>query len=153
MTVGNEAYRYCCTPLACSVSEANQQKGIVVVNIKDKNQKSEIDTIPLKPKREIKVIKGLLEDILKRTCDDYVSVVITDKTDINFIDMHERLHIAFPNLLQISRENTRKTEYNRSAPAHKKLNPFELCCSFLNDMSEEEQALLKDVINTVKGVN
>lgn len=153
MTVGNETYRYCGTPLACSVSEANQNKGIVVVNIKGKNQKLEIDTIPLKPKREIKVIKGLLEDILKQACDDYVSVVITDKTDINFIDMQERLHLAFPNLLEIRRENTRKAEYNKNIPAHKELNPFELCCSFLNDMSEEEQALLKDVINTVKGVN
>ena len=82
----------------------------------------------------------------------YIVLGIEDDTltDINFIDMQERLHLAFPNLLEIRRENTRKAEYNKNIPAHKELNPFELCCSFLNDMSEEEQALLKDAINTVK---
>ena len=33
MQVGSERYRYCGTPLACSVSEAGQDKGIVVVEL------------------------------------------------------------------------------------------------------------------------
>lgn len=33
MTVGKESYRYCGTPLACSVSEAGQKKGIIMVEL------------------------------------------------------------------------------------------------------------------------
>lgn len=36
MKVGSEFYRYCGTPLACSVSEAGQSKGIIMVDIKTK---------------------------------------------------------------------------------------------------------------------
>ena len=41
MKAGGEFYRYCGTPLACSVSEAGQNKGIIMVDIK---QKGEITT-------------------------------------------------------------------------------------------------------------
>ena len=37
MKVGSEYYCYCGTPLACSVSEAGQKKGIVMVTMKEKN--------------------------------------------------------------------------------------------------------------------
>ena len=36
MKVGDEFHRYCGTPLACSVSEAGQQKGIVMVEMREK---------------------------------------------------------------------------------------------------------------------
>ena len=36
MKAGSDYYRYCGTPLACSVSEAGQQKGVIVVELKEK---------------------------------------------------------------------------------------------------------------------
>ena len=36
MKVGSEFFRYCGTPLACSVSEAKQQKGIIMVEMEEK---------------------------------------------------------------------------------------------------------------------
>lgn len=38
MKVGGEVYRYCGTPLACSVSEAGQKKEIIMVDIKEKTE-------------------------------------------------------------------------------------------------------------------
>lgn len=38
MKAGGEFYRYCGTPLACSVSEAGQNKGIIMVDIKQKGR-------------------------------------------------------------------------------------------------------------------
>lgn len=38
MKVESEVYRYCGTPLACSVSEAGQQKGIIMVEMGSKTQ-------------------------------------------------------------------------------------------------------------------
>ena len=86
MKVGSEFYRYCGTPLACSVSEAGQSKGIIMVDIKQKNQIT-TEILPLVPLRQIRVIRGDLEEVLAQTCRDYVTVILTDKVDLDVIDM------------------------------------------------------------------
>ena len=151
MKVGSEFYRYCGTPLACSVSEAGQSKGIIMVDIK---QKGEITTevIPLEPLRQIKVIKGDLESVLAQRCKDYVTVILTDKVDLDVIDMQDRLRLAFPGLLEIRRETVRQVDYTRHADSERELNPFELCCQFLGNADAEEQEILQEVINTVQEV-
>lgn len=151
MKAGSEYYRYCGTPLACSVSEAGQQKGIIVVEMQGKGNIL-TDVIPLAPLRQVRVIKGELEEVLKQSCNDYVTVILTDKVDLNVIDMQDRIRNAFPNLLEIRRNTLRKTDYSKKSAAEKNLDPFELCCSFLKDMDEEEKELLQDVINTVQEV-
>ena len=151
MKAGGEFYRYCGTPLACSVSEAGQNKGIIMVDIK---QKGEITTevIPLEPLRQIKVIKGDLESVLAQRCKDYVTVILTDKVDLDVIDMQDRLRLAFPGLLEIRRETVRQVDYTRHADSERELNPFELCCQFLGNADAEEQEILQEVINTVQEV-
>ena len=151
MKVGSELYRYCGTPLACSVSEAQQQKGIIMVEM---GVKGEVKTtiLPLEPLRQVKVVKGTLEEVLKESCKDYVTVILTDKVDLDVIDMQERIRLAFPNLLEIRRENQRKADYSRSIQEKELLDPYELCCSFLKDLDEEEKMILQDVLHTVQGV-
>lgn len=151
MKVGSELYRYCGTPLACSVSEAQQQKGIIMVEM---GVKGEVKTtiLPLGPLRQVKVVKGTLEEVLKESCKDYVTVILTDKADLDVIDMQERIRLAFPNLLEIRRENQRKTDYTRTLQTEELLDPYELCCSFLKDLDEEEKMILQDVLHTVQGV-
>ena len=151
MKVGSELYRYCGTPLACSVSEAQQQKGIIMVEM---GVKGEVKTtiLPLEPLRQVKVVKGTLEEVLKESCKDYVTVILTDKADLDVIDMQERIRLAFPNLLEIRRENQRKTDYTRTLQTEELLDPYELCCSFLKDLDEEEKMILQDVLHMVQGV-
>ncbi len=151
MKVESELYRYCGTPLACSVSEAQQQKGIIMVEM---GVKGEVKTtiLPLEPLRQVKVVKGTLEEVLKESCKDYVTVILTDKVDLDVIDMQERIRLAFPNLLEIRRENQRKTDYTRTLQTEELLDPYELCCSFLKDLDEEEKMILQDVLHTVQGV-
>ena len=151
MKVGSELYRYCGTPLVCSVSEAQQQKGIIMVEM---GVKGEVKTtiLPLEPLRQVKVVKGTLEEVLKESCKDYVTVILTDKADLDVIDMQERIRLAFPNLLEIRRENQRKTDYTRTLQTEELLDPYELCCSFLKDLDEEEKMILQDVLHTVQGV-
>ena len=151
MKLGNENWRYCGTPLACSVSEAQQQKGIIMV---DMGAKGEVKTtvLPLYPLHQVRVIKGELEEVLAEKSQDYVTVVLTDKKDLDVIDMQERIRLAFPNLLEIRRENQRKADYARTLKSETLLNPYELCCSFLKNMDEKEKEILQDVIHTVQGV-
>lgn len=150
MCVGSEQIRYCGTPLACSVSEAGQQKGIVVVDMQEKGN-TEIRTLPLFPMRQVRVIEGTLQEVLQLACADYVTVVLTDKVDFDIFDMQDRMRAAFPNLLEIRRERLQKADYTRQTVETMQLTPFDLCCAFLKETDSIEQELLRDVINTVQG--
>ena len=151
MKAGSENWRYCGTPLACSVSEAQQQKGIIIVEMGAKGA-VKTTVLPLEPLRQVKVVKGTLEEVLEESCADYVTVILTDKADLDVIDMQERIRLAFPNLLEIRRENLRKADYTRTLQTEELLDPYELCCSFLKDLDEEEKTILQDVLHTVQGV-
>ena len=151
MKVGSEYYRYCGTPLACSVSEAQQQKGIVMVEMEEKGS-TKMTALPLTPLHQVRVIKGTLEEVLREACGDYVTVILTDKVDLDVIDMQERIRLAFPNLLEIRRENQRKADYSRNIQEEELLDPYELCCSFLKEIDDEEKLILQDVLHTVQGV-
>ena len=151
MKAGSEFIRYCGTPLACSVSEAGQKKGIIMVELGDKGDRK-TTVLPLEPLRQVRVIRGELEEVLEQACGDYVTVILTDKADLDVFDMQDKIRSAFPNLLEIRRETVRRTDYERAYAVQEELDPFELCCAFLNEPDEEEKALLRDVINTVREV-
>ena len=154
MKVGSELYRYCGTPLACSVSEVGQQKGVIMVEIGEKDSKTsvKITVLPLKPLREVRIIKGSLEEVLVQACEDFVTVILTDRVDLDIMDMQDRIRMAFPYLLEIRREVLRKADYSEQLMVEKEQDPFELCCSFLKDLDDEEKTILRDVIHTVQGV-
>lgn len=155
MKVGDDHYRYCGTPLACSVSEAGQEKGILVVELGEKEggvAQINIRTLPLRPLRQIRKIKGELKQVLDQSCQDYVSVLLTDKVDLDVIDMQERLRLAFPRLLEIRRETISKGDYSDVGTVERNLNPMELCCEFYKDISDREKEILQDVIHQVEGV-
>ena len=151
MKAGSEFIRYCGTPLACSVSEAGQKKGIIMVELGDKGDRK-TTVLPLEPLRQVRVIRGELEEVLEQACGDYVTVILTDKADLDIFDMQDKIRSAFPNLLEIRRETVRRTDYERAYAVQEELDPFELCCAFLNEPDEDEKALLRDVINTVREV-
>lgn len=158
MQAGSEFCRYCGTPLACSVSEAGQQKGVVIVELREKGSRN-VTVLPLHPLRQIRIIRGSLEEILKQSCEDYVTAVLTDRADLDVSDMQDRIRNAFPNLLEIRREAVRKNDYTKEILPQEELDPFDLCCSFLklngeeNEGDRDEMELLRNVINTVQGVS
>ena len=158
MQAGSEFCRYCGTPLACSVSEAGQQKGVVMAELREKGSRN-VTVLPLHPLRQIRIIRGSLEEILKQSCEDYVTAVLTDRADLDVSDMQDRIRNAFPNLLEIRREAVRKNDYTKEILPQEELDPFDLCCSFLklngeeNEEDRDEMELLRDVINTVQGVS
>ena len=150
MKVGSEYYRYSGTPFAYSVSESGQQKSIIVVEM---NEKGDVKTrnLELKPLHAVRVIKGLYEDVLKEASEDYVKVILTDKEDLNVIDMQDRLRVAFPRLLYIERENIRELNFDLKGEAIDEMDVFELCKAFLNDLNDEELKILQEVIDEVGG--
>lgn len=151
MKAGGEFCRYCGTPLACSVSEAGQEKSIVQVELGEKGDRK-VRLLPLKPLRQVKIIRGELSQVLGQACQDYVTVILTDREDLDVLDMQDKLRSAFPYLLEIRREGIRRANYTNRRAAAKEPDPFELCCSFLGDTDEEEREILRDVINSLQEV-
>ena len=93
--------------------------------------------------------------MLKKSCEDYVTVVLCDKVDFDVIDMQDKLRLAFPNLLEIRRENQVRTDYKPVLEEKEILDPFALCCSFMKDRIDEEdedayRKILEEVVNAVK---
>ena len=153
MQAGGSRFRYCGTPLPVSVSEEGQQKGVLMVDMEEKG-KTEITALPLVPLRQIRTITGSLEEVLREACGDYVTVKLTDRTDLDVLDMQERLREAFPYLLEVRREVHRSVNYNAVLEAVDEApDPFALCCDFLDDTTDEEKQLLRDAINAVQGGN
>lgn len=150
MKAGSETVRYCGTPLACSVSEAEQEKGIIMVDMGEKGN-VRTSVLPLKPLRAVRVIEGVLEDVLEKGCEDYVTVVLCGEEDLDVFDMQERLRLAFPNLLEIRRKNARRAEYKAEPEEREILNPFELCCEFAKLTDDEEKKILQEALNAVCG--
>ena len=149
MKVGSEFLRYSGSPMACSISEAGQQKGVIMVELGAKGDKK-TTVLPLEPLHEVRVIKGSLEDVLKQGCNDYVKIVLTDKIDLDVVDSRENLRNAFPNLLEITREGAMRASKDIQILEEENLDVFDLCQRFLGEVGEEESKILQDVITTLQ---
>lgn len=149
MRAGDENWRYCGTPLACSVSEAGQQKEILLVELQEKGT-VHITGLPLRPLRKVKKIRGNLQEILECASEDYVSVTLTDQAEMDACDVQDRIYAAFPNVLEVRREGREQEERNEVAAEQMLRDPFWLCCTFLNEPDDAEKEVLQDVINTVR---
>nr|WP_315103742.1 exonuclease SbcCD subunit D [uncultured Catonella sp.] len=143
-------HRYSGTPMACSVSEAGQEKGIVMVELLEKGRIN-TEVIPLNPLRRVRTVKGSLGEVLKEPSDDYVSVVLTDR-ETDDIDVRARIRDKFPNFLEIIRESTGKNAVEKKVECSESLSEIENCKIFLNDLNEEEEKILNEIINELKEV-
>ncbi len=111
--VGRETVRYCGTPLKYSFSEAEQEKSVTVVELKEKGQ-VELRKIPLKPLRDMRRIRGDYLEVTKRSfyentnTEDYVQITLTDEEDVP--DGLQKLRVIYPNLMRLEYDNTRTRE-------------------------------------------
>ena len=146
MSVGSPRFRYCGTPLACSVSEAGQTKSVSLVELGAKGDVT-VTELPLHPLRQVKVLSGSLEALLQQGCGDYVTAVLTGDATLDAFDLRDRLQAAFPYLLEIRREWNRRADDGPRVEAVEELDPLSLCEAFLGEMDEETRALLEDAVN------
>lgn len=151
MTVGENRFRYCGTPYVYSVSEAAQEKGILMVELGRKGEEPGITKLPLTPKRRVAVIEDTLENVLRQASDDYVQIILTDDRDLEVFDLQERIAMAFPNKLEIQRKYARQSGMPGDAAEPVSTSPYELICQFIPDMDGEEQTIMRDVINEALG--
>lgn len=109
-SIGRETVRYCGTPLKYSFSEAEQEKSVTVVECKEKGR-TYVRTIPLHPLHEMRVLRGTYLELTARSfyvdmdTEDYFKIILTDEEDVP--DGIRKLRILYPNLMQLSYDNSR----------------------------------------------
>lgn len=156
--VGMEKVRYCGTLLKYSVSEASQQKSLTMVELKEKGSSAEITELPLHPLRDVRVVRGNLEEILEGTAeeqsDDYVSITLTDETDP--YKPKEQLEKVFHHILEVRMDNARtRARLDFSEDEIRVEDPVQVFRDFFSEMqgrkmSEEEQDVLQSVYDKAK---
>lgn len=108
--IGRETIRYCGTPLKYSFSEKDHVKSVTVVTLREKGN-VEIRTVPLKPRHEMREIRGTYDELMLRktwegtATEDYLHVILTDEDDVP--DALARMRTVYPNIMKIDYDNRR----------------------------------------------
>lgn len=118
--IGRDTIRYAGSPLKYSFSEAKHKKSITVIEFGEKGD-VKINTIPLVPVRDMREIKGPIEELLSPTAyegtntDDYIHVTLTDEEDI--MDAIGQVHTVYPNVMRLDYDNKRTKSINANTAA------------------------------------
>ena len=102
---------YAGSPLAYSFSECGQQKGIVYIEL-DAEGNVKTESIPLKPLRKMRKLKGNLTNLIDpmvvsmEPCEDYLQITLTDEEEL--IDPIGTLRRVYPNVMQLLFEKREK---------------------------------------------
>lgn len=105
-----DTVRYAGSPLKYSFSEVNHKKSIPIIELKEKGN-IDIELVELVPIRDMRVIKGKLDNLLDKEVvslgnkDDYISAVITDEDYI--MDAIGKLRSVYKNILRLEYQNKR----------------------------------------------
>lgn len=151
-----ETVRYCGTPLKYSFSEAEQEKSVTVVELREKG-KIEISTVPLVPLHDMRKIRGTYLEVTALSfyqntdTEDYVQITLTDEEDIP--DGLQKLRIIYPNLMRLEYDNsrTRQSRFIERAEEIEQKTELELFAEFYElqnnqPMSDEQAAFAARLI-------
>lgn len=158
--IGSEKLRYCGTPLKYSFSETKHEKSVTVAEIEKKGDLS-IRTVPLRPLREMREIKGTYEALTAKAFyegtdfrDAYTHITLTDENDIP--DAIGKLRVIYRRLMKLDYDNlrTRHTSAITGAEAVETKKPLTLFSELYElqnnaPMSDEQTAWLEDAISRI----
>lgn len=158
-SVGAATIRYCGTPLKYSFSEAGHEKSVTVVELMEKGR-TDIRTIPLKPLRDLREIRGSYEEIAARKywenteTEDYLHVTLTDEEDIP--EAIRKLRVIYPNIMKLDYDNRRTRSFASIEMSEKPeektpLQLFEELYRLQNnqDLGEEQRAYLTRLVEEI----
>ncbi len=156
--IGEKHIRYSGTPLKYSTSEEKHKKSITMVTLHKKGDLL-IEQIPLVVSQDVRKLKGTLMDIIQQAneCNrhDFVSVTLTDEEDL--FKPKDQLEEHYDYILDIKVENSRTRAQLEDLPGEATvLDPYEAFLEFYTEMqgvpmNREEENILQEVINHVKG--
>lgn len=151
--VGQVNIRYSGSPLKYSFSEVKHKKSVTILDPSGK-----VTMIPIKAKKDMVVIKGNLDSLVKEDFykkynykNDYFKAILSDEGEV--IDAYAKLKSIYPNLMEIYKEKLGDSikilskEQVEGKPLHELFSTFYEHVTFTRlDESEE-----KFVANILKG--
>lgn len=160
--IGKHNVMFCGTPLKYSTSELNQEKSMPVISLGEKG-KTEIEFIPFVPKRDLRQIRGTLDEIMKMSKsdpnnpEDFIDVILTDENEV--LDAISTLRTVYPNVLKLTYDNktTQALDTVEKITVDKK-DPLEIFEAFFKsrrgtDMDDEQKEYIHSLIEKIWGEN
>ena len=160
--IDSERIRYCGTPLKYSFSEASHEKSVTVVELGEKGSQDalRIRTLPLKPQRDLREIRGSYMELTARDYytgmnrEDYLHITLTDEEDI--LEAVNRLRVIYPNLMKLDYDNRRTRAQNGVDPAQdvERKSPLQLFEELYEkqngrEMSEEQRSYSSELMERI----
>jgi len=152
--IGAEKNRYAGTIFPYSVSEAEEEKYVTMVELREKGAELKITGLPLELPRRVQKLRGTMAEVLAMTeggvCHDYVSITLTDEVEATH--PREILEEKYDRILEIRVDNARTRKLLELGDIEmENLAPYEAFCNFFaelngREMTEAEDALLKEVL-------
>ena len=160
--IGRETARYAGTMLKYSFSEINHNKTIPIIELKDKGDIN-INLVQLNPLRDMREIKGPIEELIKQenyecgNTNDYIKAVITNEEPV--YDAIGQIRRIYPNTLKLEIRNSKTIsnveEQNINLENVKKKTELELFADFYKaqnnaDLDEKRTEIINNIISEVK---
>jgi exonuclease SbcD len=138
---GADYIQYAGSLLKYSFSEADHQKAVTLVELNEQGL-SRLEQVFLAPRRDVRVIKGRLAEILRAGAtdprrDDYLLVDIVDTDAI--LDPMGKLREVYPNVLHLERSGLLAAGSQAAgARDYRKLRDSDLFAAFYRDVTGED---------------
>ena len=101
-----DTLRYAGSPLKYSFSEADDKKSVTIVDMGRKGE-IKLKTVPLKPKRDVRRVEGMMDSLLQQPfSDDLVWVTVHDEL-LEPEAKNELRSSVFPNMCRFTVENSK----------------------------------------------
>lgn len=161
--IGSEHIRYSGSLLKYSISEANQPKCFVKLEIVD-GQLTTLEEVSLKPKRDLKIVQGPIEAIVKAGAQlgeeerqDYVYAKIESKGTEDVVGLLKQIYPYTLGAEFVMNKTTSKDRESKQSEfeARKKKSLSELFIDFMDyvgetTFDEEETAYMGEVIKQIE---
>jgi len=147
----NETIRYSGSPLKYSSSEANHEKGYLIVDL-DRDGQVSIEKRNFIPRRDLRIVEGSIQEILRTPLnEDYIFVRLTDLTPV--VGAMEQIRTVYPNAMHVERKALpRETvEGEEAVVQREQLDDLSLFKAFHKEIlgqepSEIAQQLIEEVL-------
>ena len=151
--------RYSGSPLKYSFSEADHNKSVTIIELKEKVN-IDISEVSLTPKHDLRILTGSYDELMSRNFyssiekEDYMKIILTDKTPIAYaINI---MRDVYPNIMQLEYSFSSNSEFFiPESYESKKLSEIELASDFYSircgeEMTAEQSEIINQIIDRIK---
>lgn len=152
---GGGAMWYSGSPLPYSLSEKNQRKAMLLVEMGAEGVEA-VERIPITQPRRLVELRGSLAEVLAQGAEhgqDWVAITVTDRE--RPAHLQEQLRAVFPHLLTALHEPVGRETTSRARQVRGEVDPLEVMDDFLafttgSEAAPQDRAILEDALSAVR---